>query len=175
VTSPRESTEFTRPPNSCCAIHVTIYFVPQPLCQNRSRISRFRRPTVSNFYAPTNGIIMYRGPNCFIVEYTLLVKCNVTDQCFVNLFMVILVSIATEYGLDDREVGVRVPLGSKIFLLHVVQIGSGAHPAFWALGVLFPGLKGWGVKLVIQLKLVSRSRKCGFIHSFPHTSSWSSV
>jgi hypothetical protein len=40
-----------------------------------------------------------------------------------------LVRIATAYGLDDRRVGVRVPVGSRIFLLHIVQTGSGAHPA----------------------------------------------
>jgi hypothetical protein len=33
---------------------------------------------------------------------------------FPNLIMIPL-SIATDYGLDDREVGVRVPVGSRIF------------------------------------------------------------
>jgi hypothetical protein len=44
------------------------------------------------------------------------------------------VSIATGYGLDDRGVGVRVPVGSKIFLLRVVQTDSGAHPASSGIG-----------------------------------------
>jgi hypothetical protein len=35
----------------------------------------------------------------------------------------------TIHGLDDRGVGVPVPVGARIFLLHVVQTGSGAHPA----------------------------------------------
>jgi hypothetical protein len=34
---------------------------------------------------------------------------------------------ATTYGLDDRGAGVRVPVGSKFSLLHVVQTGSGVH------------------------------------------------
>jgi hypothetical protein len=34
------------------------------------------------------------------------------------------VGIATAYGLDDIDVGVRVPAGARIFLLHVVQTGS---------------------------------------------------
>jgi hypothetical protein len=38
-----------------------------------------------------------------------------------------IVGIATAYGLDDLGVGVRVPLGSRIFSLHVVQTGSGVH------------------------------------------------
>jgi hypothetical protein len=43
--------------------------------------------------------------------------------------------IVTGYGLDDREVGVRVPVGSRIlFLLHVVQTGSGAHSDSYPMG-----------------------------------------
>jgi hypothetical protein len=38
------------------------------------------------------------------------------------------VGIATGYGLDDQWVGVRVPVGKRIFSLHVVQTGSGVHP-----------------------------------------------
>jgi hypothetical protein len=53
------------------------------------------------------------------------------------------VGIATSYGLDGWGVGVRVPVGSRIFLLHVAQTGSGAHPAFYLKGTggFFPGVK----------------------------------
>jgi hypothetical protein len=44
------------------------------------------------------------------------------------------VGIATGYGLDDRGVGVRVPVGSEFSLLHVVQTGSGVHPASYPMG-----------------------------------------
>jgi hypothetical protein len=44
------------------------------------------------------------------------------------------VGIATAYGLDDREVRVRVPVGSEFSLLHIVQTGSGAHPASYPMG-----------------------------------------
>jgi hypothetical protein len=44
------------------------------------------------------------------------------------------VGIATGYGLDDRGVGVRVPVRSRISLLHVIQTGSGAHPASYPMG-----------------------------------------
>jgi hypothetical protein len=56
------------------------------------------------------------------------------------------VSIATGYGLDDRGVGVRVPVGSRIFFPHVVQIGSGVHPTFYPMGTggSFPGGKAAG-------------------------------
>jgi hypothetical protein len=41
---------------------------------------------------------------------------------------------ATGYVLDDGGVGVRVPVGSRFSLLHVVQTGSGAHPASYPMG-----------------------------------------
>jgi hypothetical protein len=51
--------------------------------------------------------------------------------------------IATAYGLDDREVGVRVPVGSRSSLLHVVEIGSGpTQPPIQ----LVPGALSLGVK-----------------------------
>jgi hypothetical protein len=37
------------------------------------------------------------------------------------------VGIVTDYGLDDRGVGVRVPVKSRILSSHVVQTDSGAH------------------------------------------------
>jgi hypothetical protein len=52
------------------------------------------------------------------------------------------VGIATAYGMDDRGVGVRVPVGSEISLLHTVQTGSGAHLAYLkGTGGSFPGSK----------------------------------
>jgi hypothetical protein len=54
-----------------------------------------------------------------------------------------LADIATGYGLHDRGVGVRVPVRSRISLLHVVQTGSGTHPASYSMGTRgsFPGGK----------------------------------
>jgi hypothetical protein len=37
----------------------------------------------------------------------------------------LIVGIATGYGLDGRGVGFRVYVGSRIYLLHVAQSGSG--------------------------------------------------
>jgi hypothetical protein len=53
------------------------------------------------------------------------------------------VGIATGYGLDDRGVGVRVPVGSQFSLLHVVQTGSGAHLSSYTIGngAHSPGVK----------------------------------
>jgi hypothetical protein len=44
------------------------------------------------------------------------------------------VGIATGYDLDDRGVGVRVPVGQEFSLPHVVQTGSRAHPASSPMG-----------------------------------------
>jgi hypothetical protein len=38
------------------------------------------------------------------------------------------VGIETDYGMDDREIRARVPVGLRISFFHVVQTGSGAHP-----------------------------------------------
>jgi hypothetical protein len=50
----------------------------------------------------------------------------------------------SDYGLDDRAIGIRSPAGAKDFSSSLcVQIGSGAHPASCPVGtgVLSPGLK----------------------------------
>jgi hypothetical protein len=56
------------------------------------------------------------------------------------------VGIASAYGLGNREVGVRVPVGLEFSLLHNVQTGSGAHPASYPMvqGALSPGVKRQG-------------------------------
>jgi hypothetical protein len=44
-------------------------------------------------------------------------------------------SIVSDYGLDDRAIGVRSPAGAKDFSSSLcVQTGSGAHPASCAMG-----------------------------------------
>jgi hypothetical protein len=56
------------------------------------------------------------------------------------------VGIAIGYWLDGRGVGVRVPLGVRYSLLHVVQTGSGAHLASYSIctGSSFPRNKAAG-------------------------------
>jgi hypothetical protein len=41
-------------------------------------------------------------------------------------------SIVSDYGLDDREIGVRYPAGTNVFFF--VQTGSGAHPDSCTMG-----------------------------------------
>jgi hypothetical protein len=44
-------------------------------------------------------------------------------------------SIVSDYGLDDRAIGVRSPAGTKDFSSSLcVQTGSGAHPASCTMG-----------------------------------------
>jgi hypothetical protein len=53
-------------------------------------------------------------------------------------------SIVSDYGLDDRAIGVRSPGGAKDLSSSLsVQTGSGAHPASCTLGTggPFPGGK----------------------------------
>jgi hypothetical protein len=53
-------------------------------------------------------------------------------------------SIVSNYGLEDRAIGVRSPAGAKDFSSSLcVQTGSGAHPASCSMGTggIFPGGK----------------------------------
>jgi hypothetical protein len=53
-------------------------------------------------------------------------------------------SIVSDYGLDDRAIGVRLPAREKDFASSLcVQTGSGAHPASCPMGTRgpFPGGK----------------------------------
>jgi hypothetical protein len=86
------------------------------------------------------------------------------------------VGIATGCGLDDRGVGVRVPVGSRVFSMSSrPALGSTQPPVQWVPGLFPRGLSGRGVKLTTHLQLVPRSRKCGFINSLPRTPSWRSA
>jgi hypothetical protein len=54
------------------------------------------------------------------------------------------VSIVSDYGLDDRAIGVQSPVGAKDFSSSpCVQTGSGAHPVSCTMGTggPFPGGK----------------------------------
>jgi hypothetical protein len=48
-------------------------------------------------------------------------------------------SIVSDYGLDDRAIGVRSPAGAKDFSSNLcVKTGSGAHPASCTMGTGSP-------------------------------------
>jgi hypothetical protein len=85
------------------------------------------------------------------------------------------VGIVTDYGLDDREVGVRVPEGSKVFSSPNCPDQLWGSPNLISNGYqgLFPGVKAagaWNWQPTSQL--VPRSTQCGSIHPLPHTPSW---
>jgi hypothetical protein len=55
-------------------------------------------------------------------------------------------SIVSDYGLDDRAIGVRSPAGENNFSYSLfIQTGSGAHLASCTMGTRgpFPGAKAW--------------------------------
>jgi hypothetical protein len=50
----------------------------------------------------------------------------------------------SDYGLDDRAIGVRSPVGAKDFFLSSVSrpaLGPTQSPVQWVPGVLSPGVK----------------------------------
>jgi hypothetical protein len=80
------------------------------------------------------------------------------------------VGIANSYWLDDRGVGVRVPVGSTNFHFSMSfrpAMGSTQTPIQWVPGALTPDKSDRGVKLTTHLQLVPKSRKRGsiYIHS----------
>jgi hypothetical protein len=72
------------------------------------------------------------------------------------------VSVVSDYGLDDRAIGVRSPAGARDLSSNLcVQTGSEAHPASCTMGTggRFPGAKrGRGVTLTTHPHLKPRSR-----------------
>jgi hypothetical protein len=80
--------------------------------------------------------------------------------------------IVTGYGLDDQEVGVRVPVGAKIFSFPCRPDWFWGPPSLVSKG--YRGYSGRGVKLTTHLQLVPMSRKHGSIHPLPHSPSWRS-
>jgi hypothetical protein len=93
-----------------------------------------------------------------------------TKRCYVGITLGLLegrsrgssVSIVSNYGLDDRAIGVRSPARTKDFSSnHCVQTGSVAHPASCTMGTggPFPGAKrSRGVTLTNHPHLVPKSR-----------------
>jgi hypothetical protein len=84
-------------------------------------------------------------PHCICImapKTCIPVKIHIT-----SVYLLTSVSIAIDYGLDDRMIGVRIPAGAGNFSLrHHVQTGSGAHPASYLMrtGGSLPGGKAAG-------------------------------
>jgi hypothetical protein len=79
--------------------------------------------------------------------------------------------IVSDYGLDDRAIGVRSPAGARIFPLSSVSrpaLGPTQPPVEWVPGVLSLGVKsGRGVMLTTHPHQVPRSRMCRSYTSSP--------
>jgi hypothetical protein len=79
--------------------------------------------------------------NFYFSEFKILIG---NDLSLVRKYGVSSGSIVSDYGLDDRAIGVRSPAGAKDFSSSLcVQTGSGSHPASCTVGTggPFPGGK----------------------------------
>jgi hypothetical protein len=81
------------------------------------------------------------------------------------------VGIATGYGLGDRGIGVRVPVGFKNFL-HVVQTGCVVHPTSYRMDT---GLERPGREADHSPPASAEVKKMRIYTSVPHTPSWRSA
>jgi hypothetical protein len=80
------------------------------------------------------------------------------------------VGITTGYRLEVRGAGVRVPVESRVSLLHIVQTGSGANPAYqMGTGSFLPGVKWQRRETDYSPPTSAESRKRGAIHLLSHT------
>jgi hypothetical protein len=88
------------------------------------------------------------------------------------------VGIPTGYRLDDQGVGVRVSVGASILISPCRPDRLWGSPSLLSdalPGALSPGVKRPGREADHSPSTVLRSRKRGFIHLLPHTSSWCSA
>jgi hypothetical protein len=76
--------------------------------------------------------------------------------------------LATGYGLDEQEVGVRARIFTSPY--HPNRLWDPPNlRSNWYRRFCLRGYSGQGVKLITHLQLVPRSRKYGSIHSLPDT------
>jgi hypothetical protein len=127
----------------------------------------------------------------FIVEHRTsidLIKPDVTglsESSITQYFMSVLYDIhifrrwnnivdtATGYGLDNRGVGVRVPVGARIFSKSSrLALGSTQPPIQWVPGTLSPGVKRQGREADQSPPTSAEVKK---IYPLPHTPSWRSA
>jgi hypothetical protein len=81
----------------------------------------------------------------------------------------IAVDIAIGYGLDDRGVGVRALVGSRIFSAASRPALGLTHPPIqWVPGDLSPGVKRPGFEADLS-PTSAEVKKCGSIHPLPHS------
>jgi hypothetical protein len=99
-----------------------------------------------------------------------LVSCNFAA---VHVSRDSIVGIGTGHGLDDRGIGVRVPVGSRIFSTSSrPALGSGQPPIQWVPGALCPGLKGQGHEADHTPPTIAEVKKMWIYTSTRHTPLW---
>jgi len=77
------------------------------------------------------------------------ILCHWRFRLFSNEPLMLTVGIATGYGLDDRMIRVRFPVGAGNFYFYTVfrpALGPTQPPIQWLLGILSLGVKRTGRK-----------------------------
>jgi hypothetical protein len=89
----------------------------------------------------------------------------------------IVVGIATGFGLDHREVGVRVPVGLRIFISPSPPDRLWGHPTSYTMGTWssFPGVKRPGREADHSPPTSAEVKKMWTLQPLTHKPSWASA
>jgi hypothetical protein len=111
----------------------------------RKMVTRYPDDTDSSFF-PKRSDLSTRMPSCIrwrtFINYFISIRFNIISFLSIGSRDSV-VGIATGYGLDDQEVGVRVPVGSRVF-----SSPHRPHRLWGPPSILSNGYRGfsWGVK-----------------------------
>jgi hypothetical protein len=108
---------------------ISLVFSPRK-CALVSTVTGFAVTVFTHVYLRKEWLLL----SC---EFLITIDCSIRSRVSSG-------SIVSDYGLDDRAIRVRSPVGAKDFSSNLcVQTGSGAHPASCTMGSggPFPGGK----------------------------------
>jgi hypothetical protein len=117
----------------------------------RFRFALFRYTLWCTWSSDRTVSAVGRQVHCCTTKHSYL--CNITNVWYIFRCSLYLkgyynsvVGIPTGYGLDDRGVGVRVPVGSRIFssTLSRPALGPTQPPIQWVPGAVSPGVRRQG-------------------------------